>query len=269
MSRARAGEGVPSAAQVAVAIVAAARLFGVAPDRVFEGARKVRLVAAAGLAARLGCRRNVLARMLKLCPPELSPSMLARSGVTAEQLLVVADALAAHGLCDGDDARSRFLSPWEREGRAAAARERPQPAAAPACERRSRKADGDGEPAGGARAVAGDADAAPDSAGGADAGSDVSATQVRVEPARPREIRAGGVGGGADEGIASGGPSRPAGCGSPVAARSAFRLRPVTARVARWAGDFLDARWSLDEVAELFDVHPDALVDALERGVAA
>jgi hypothetical protein len=47
------------------------------------------------------------------------------------------------------------------------------------------------------------------------------------------------------------------------------RLKPVTARTLRWAPAFLDARWPLDEVAALFDVHPDALVDALERGVAA
>lgn len=47
------------------------------------------------------------------------------------------------------------------------------------------------------------------------------------------------------------------------------RLKPVTAKTLRWAPAFLDARWPLDEVAALFDVHPDALVDALERGVAA
>ena len=47
------------------------------------------------------------------------------------------------------------------------------------------------------------------------------------------------------------------------------RIKPVTGRVLRWASAFLDARWPLDEVAGLFDVHPDALVDALEHGAAA
>jgi hypothetical protein len=47
------------------------------------------------------------------------------------------------------------------------------------------------------------------------------------------------------------------------------RIKPVTARVLGWASAFLDARWPLDEVAELFDVHPDALVDALEHGASA
>lgn len=56
-------------------------------------------------------------------------------------------------------------------------------------------------------------------------------------------------------------PSRPTG---------AVRLKPVSPDVARWAGFFLASPiWSADEVAELFDVHPDALVDALGAAVAA
>ncbi len=55
----------------------------------------------------------------------------------------------------------------------------------------------------------------------------------------------------------------------PRPAPAVTRLKPVTARILRWATDFLDAHWPLDEVASLFDVHPDALLDAVERGVAA
>lgn len=55
----------------------------------------------------------------------------------------------------------------------------------------------------------------------------------------------------------------------PRPAPAVTRLKPVTARVLRWATDFLDAHWPLDEVAGLFDVHPDALLDAVERGAAA
>lgn len=37
-------------------------------------------------------------------------------------------------------------------------------------------------------------------------------------------------------------------------------------RFARW---FVQAGWAIEEVADLFDVHEDALADALEFGVAA
>jgi len=37
-------------------------------------------------------------------------------------------------------------------------------------------------------------------------------------------------------------------------------------RFARW---FVQAGWAIEEVADLFDAHPDALADALEFGVAA
>ena len=57
----------------------------------------------------------------------------------------------------------------------------------------------------------------------------------------------------------------------PPAARRALlgavRLKPVSPRVAAWAGHFRRARWSLAEVAHLFDVSEDAL--ALALGEAA
>ena len=43
----------------------------------------------------------------------------------------------------------------------------------------------------------------------------------------------------------------------------AIRLKPVSPRVAAWAGHFRRARWSLAEVAHLFDVSEDALAVAL------
>lgn len=56
----------------------------------------------------------------------------------------------------------------------------------------------------------------------------------------------------------------------PVARRSspgAVRLKPVSPRVAAWAGHFRRARWPLAEVAHLFDVAEDDL--ALALGEAA
>lgn len=52
----------------------------------------------------------------------------------------------------------------------------------------------------------------------------------------------------------------------PVARRSppgALRLKPVSPRVAAWAGHFRRARWPLAEVAHLFDVAEDDLAVAL------
>lgn len=52
----------------------------------------------------------------------------------------------------------------------------------------------------------------------------------------------------------------------PAARRSppgALRLKPVSPRVAAWAGHFRRARWPLTEVAHLFDVAEDDLATAL------
>lgn len=42
------------------------------------------------------------------------------------------------------------------------------------------------------------------------------------------------------------------------------RLKPVTPAIVRWAGWFLDARWPLQETADLFDVDGERLISALE-----
>jgi DNA-binding CsgD family transcriptional regulator len=55
---------------------------------------------------------------------------------------------------------------------------------------------------------------------------------------------------------------RPSACKS-----GGLRLKPVTDRIARWAGHFLRARWPLQEVADLFGVAEDDLAWAC--GVAA
>jgi tryptophan synthase alpha subunit len=47
------------------------------------------------------------------------------------------------------------------------------------------------------------------------------------------------------------------------------RLRPMTAKKLRFARWFVAAGWDVEEVADLFDVHDDAMADALEFGVAA
>lgn len=45
---------------------------------------------------------------------------------------------------------------------------------------------------------------------------------------------------------------------------SVIRLKPVTANIVRWARPALSSPlWTVDEVAELFGVHPDALLDAV------
>ena len=63
-------------------------------------------------------------------------------------------------------------------------------------------------------------------------------------------------------------PPSPAPAASPTASRQpayskgGLRLKPVSHRIARWAGHFLRARWSLQEVADLFDVAEDDLAQA-------
>lgn len=52
-------------------------------------------------------------------------------------------------------------------------------------------------------------------------------------------------------------PSRPSSRGG------AMRLKPLTERVARWAAQFMWAGWDLFEIAELFDVSPEALEKVL------
>lgn len=68
-------------------------------------------------------------------------------------------------------------------------------------------------------------------------------------------------------------PARPRAIAAPVAAnpvRERSRpFKPVTAKNLRFARWFVAADWPVDEVAQLFHVHPDALVDALAGRLAA
>lgn len=107
-----------SAAHVAVAVVTACRLRGVDPATVFERGqenRQARVLAAAGLSARLGFRKTAVAPLLKVFPQEVAPSMLAKAGVTTDGLLAIAEALQAAGLTADDAARERFVAPWVPE----------------------------------------------------------------------------------------------------------------------------------------------------------
>ena len=104
-----------TAAHIAVAIVAACGVTGTKPERAFDngdGQGRTRVMAAAGLMARLGCSKVDAARLFRVHPNRLTPSGLQLARVWTEHLLVIAEALAAHGLCEPDNARARFLRPY-------------------------------------------------------------------------------------------------------------------------------------------------------------
>jgi hypothetical protein len=108
-------EPVMTAAHIAVAIVAACGVTGTKPERAFDngdGQGRTRVMAAAGLMARLGCSKVDAARLFRVHPNRLTPSGLQLARVWTEHLLVIAEALAAHGLCEPDNARARFLRPY-------------------------------------------------------------------------------------------------------------------------------------------------------------
>lgn len=81
----------------------------------------------------------------------------------------------------------------------------------------------------------------------------------RSRPAAPRPARRAAE----HEKPAPNGASLPPPPAGRRALLGAVRLRPVSPRVAAWAGHFRRARWSLAEVAHLFDVSEDALAVAL------
>ncbi|WP_426041522.1 hypothetical protein [Brevundimonas sp. TWP2-3-4b1] len=188
-------DGSLTAAHVAVALVAAAKITGADASRVFEdgpGHRRTRTMAAAGLVARLGCSRRATAPMFRVCAPELSPSMLTRAGVTSDHLLIVAEALHAHGLTEGDALRTRFLA---TEG----------------------------------------------------------CSPALIEPARAQTAKP----------LAA--PRTAAARRETGSAGRTVRIRPITGQIVGWAGWFLEAEiWTAEEVADLFDVDPEALLTALE-----
>jgi len=108
-------EPVMTAAHIAVAIVAACGVTGTRPERAFDngdGQGRTRVMAAAGLMARLGCSKVDAARLFRVHPNRLTPSGLQLARVWTEHLLIIAEALAAHGLCEPGNARARFLRPY-------------------------------------------------------------------------------------------------------------------------------------------------------------
>ena len=220
----------PTARDLAMALVAAAGVVHILPDRVFDPgqtARRARILAGAALKASTGCAGKPLAATLKLAGPELSPSMLVKAKVTTDMMLEVVEALH-HGL--------------------------PKPASQPAVE--PRPLPSAAEAAGLARKPA----AKP-----ADKPKPVNAVRPVAEPAPPRASKSAAA------------PREPRPTARPApeeapsdpAATAVRRLKPMTAAKLRFGRWFVTAGWDLEEVAELFDVHEDALADALEFGVAA
>ncbi len=227
---------VLTASHVAIALVAAARVRGVDAAGIYGpgGAnRKARVLAAASLGARLNVKKGVLAKLFQLHGPELAPSMLAKAEVTTDAMLEVNEALLAAGLSLSGVSGVSVVSEDSC----------PQPPAASAPpSRKARKAVDDGT-------VAGAGIASP-----------------RCAPAVPRVVAAPPL-----EEVAP--PARVSRAGSfsgpvPVDRRPVSRLKPVTAQIARWGGYFLEAGWEGDEVADLFDVSPEALIDALDPASA-
>jgi hypothetical protein len=137
-------EPVMTAAHIAVAIVAACGVTGTKPERAFDngdGQGRTRVMAAAGLMARLGWSKVDAARLFRVHPNRLTPSGLQLARVWTEHLLVIAEALAAHGLCEPGNARARFLRPYGPGADAKEAVTDHSPAAA-AAETPQRKAGG-------------------------------------------------------------------------------------------------------------------------------
>lgn len=214
-----------TAAHLATALVAAARVRGVDPLAIYAGttaSRRVRMLAAAACVARLGVTRTAIAPMFKIASQELAPSMLAKAEVTPDQLLDVAEALQVAGLADLPEGQSPSPQPAAAQTtparkpvavqdapRPAPAAPRPGPSVAPAAPVKAARP---------ARKVS-----RPD--------------RQSYEAARP-----------------------PAG----RRASTVSRLKPVSPRIATWASHFLEAGWDDGEVAELFDVCPVELLNTLD-----
>lgn len=235
----------PSAGQLALALVAAARIMGVAPEAVFDGrqgARRARILAGAALKGWTGCVASPLAAALRLSGPELSPSMVSRAGVTTDMMLEVVEAL--NGVTPAAIAADAAPTADVRPARAGDAR--PLPAAAEA-ETPARKTASE------ARPVAVEPVAQPVSAL-ASAVTDTSGMRgVFRVGRRPKAVT----------------PPEAPSVRTFARAAAVQRLKPMTSARLRYCGWFVAAGWELHEVADLFDVHEDALADALEFGVAA
>jgi hypothetical protein len=233
------GGGGISAAHVAVAVVTACRLRSVDPAGVFANGqtnRRARVLAAAGLVARLKLMKGPAAALLKVFPQELAPSMLVKAEVTTDELLDIAVALEAAGLVKLAAAEPPPESPPPEADPAKPAAASAKPACKPGQERPSPS-----PPA---------PDAAPSPA----------PTAERPAPS-PFKRRTAGLAGAASRARARAEAQREA--PGPSAGR-VTTLKAVTDRIVGWSAHFLEAGWDRVEVAELFDVCPDALLNALD-----
>lgn len=250
-----------TAAHIAVAIVAACGVTGTKPERAFDngdGQGRTRVMAAAGCMARLGWSKAEAARLFRVHPNRLTPSGQGLARIETDHLLVIAEALAAHGLCEPDHARARFLRPYGPGAAANQAATDPStpvsrdPAAAAATPQR--------------KAGSGEATDASDVRPQADAADEPRASLVQPDPRPERCVTRIGAGSGA---------AIPVRMSSRDRARSEVteRLKPITDRVIRLAHQQLELGADLDFIAWCFSVDVEALADrcgvAVDGRVAA
>lgn len=196
-----------TAGHVAVAVVAACRMTGCDPSRVFEpqrGNKRVRLIAAAGLMAAMRLKPRDVCGVFQIDPTRLAPSMLRNADITTDDLLTIAESLRGVGMM----ARSRAPST-------------PQAPAASA-----------DTPAHKSTTM----QARPDRPQGPVTDSPRrgrSRSQATTNPVRA--------------------PSRPPGRGGVAA------VKPISDAVVGWARAYVARGVSVEELADLFDVDPDAL----------
>lgn len=104
-----------TAEQAARALVAACRITGVDPERVFDksasGAYGARIVAAMGARSRLGVAAKGLARVFRVAAADLTPSAGARRKITADHLLTVAEAMTGGAMPDAGDVAELDIEP--------------------------------------------------------------------------------------------------------------------------------------------------------------
>jgi len=217
--------GMLTAAHMATALVAAARVRGVDPLAIYAGttaSRRVRMLAAAACVARLQVTRTAIAPMFKIASQELAPSMLAKADITPDQLLDVSEALQVAGLAE----LPKGTTPS------------PQPAAAQVHPARKPVVVQD---------AAGEAPSSPCHGQSPAPASAVKASRPTRKVSRPdrRSYEAARPSAGRRAGTVS-------------------RLKPVSPRIASWASHFLEAGWDDGEVAELFDVCPVDLLNTLD-----
>lgn len=250
------GQPVMTAAHIAVAIVAACGVTGTKPERAFDngdGQGRTRVMAAAGCMARLGWSKADAARLFRVHPNRLTPSGQVLARIDTTHLLIIAEALAAQGLCEQNHARARFLRPYGPG--AAEAQESPPVHSSPAAaaETPQRKAGG-GEAAAEAdvRATAASSPLPRLSASG-------PPDPTRPEPHRTITRRAAGSGAAI--------PARPTASASRPDDLKTERLRPVTDRVIRWTRQQLALGADIDFVAWCFEVDVEALAERVRPDV--